>query len=133
VRSLLAAGARATFEHLNFSINGGAAAREVVRLLVGHGGDINAIDTWGRTPLMWAAEYAEVETVRLMMDLGADVNRVSEPNMNGWQSYHTALELARNGKNHDVVALLLAAGAKVDPRAPGESLVDRLKDFLGLS
>jgi ankyrin repeat protein len=133
VRSLLGAGARATFEHLNFSIDGGAAAREVVRLLVEHGADINSIDTWGRTPLMWASEYAEAETVRLMLDLGADVNRVSEPNMNGWQSYHTALELARKEKNHEVVELLLAAGAKVAPRAPGGSLLTRVKDFLGLS
>lgn len=44
---------------------------------------------------MWAAEYADLETVRLMMNLGADVNHVSEPNMNGWQSYHTALEHAQ--------------------------------------
>jgi hypothetical protein len=65
-----------------------------------------------------------------MMDLGADVNRVSEPNMNGWQSYHTALGLARKEKRKNVVELLLAAGARVDPR--GESLLDRLKDFLGL-
>jgi ankyrin repeat protein len=129
VRSLLAAGAPARFEHLNFSINGGAAAREVVRLLVEHGVDINSIDSWGRTPLMWAAEYAEVDTVRLMMDLGADVNRVSEPNMNGWQSYHTALELARKENRKEVVALLRAAGAKVDPRS--ESPLDRLKDLFG--
>jgi ankyrin repeat domain-containing protein 17 len=127
VRRLLAAGARARFEHLNFSIDGGAAAREIVRLLTEHGVDINSIDSWGRTPLMWAAEYAEVETVRFMMDLGADVNRVSEPNSNGWQSYHTALGLARSAKRKDVVALLLAAGAKADPR--GESLLDRLKDL----
>jgi uncharacterized protein len=130
VRRLLAAGARARFEPLNFSIHGGAAAREVVRLLVEHGVDINALDSWGRTPLMGAAEYAEVETVRLMMELGADVNRVSGPNSNGWQSYHTALGLARKEKRKEVVALLLAAGARVDPR--GESLLDRLKDFLGL-
>lgn len=131
VRSLLSVGARPTFEHLNFSIDGGAAAREVVRLLVAHGVDINSIDTWGRTPLMWAAEYAEGETVQLMIDLGADVNRVSEPNMNGWQSYHTALGLARKANNRDAVAVLLEAGAKVDPR--GESLMDRLKDLFGLS
>ena len=129
VRRLLAAGARATFEHLNFSIDGGAAAREVVRMLVEHGVDINSIDSWGRTPLMWAAEYAEAETVRLMIGLGADVNRVSEPNDNGWQSYHTALGLARKGKNHGAVAVLEAAGAKVDPR--GESIMDRVKSILG--
>ncbi|MEP6732987.1 MAG: ankyrin repeat domain-containing protein [bacterium] len=129
LRSLLAAGARPRLERLNFSIQGGAAAREVIRLLVENGADINAIDGWGRTPLMWAAEHAEVDTVRLMMDLGADVKRVSEPNSNGWQSYETALGAARKANRKEVAALLQAAGAKVDPRS--ESLLDRLKNLLG--
>jgi ankyrin repeat protein len=134
VRRLLAARAHPKFEHLNFSIDGGASAREVVRLLVDHGGDVNGIDSWGRTPLMWAAEYAEPETVRLLIELGADVNRVSEPNVNGWQSYETALGVARKGKRRDVEAVLLAAGARVDPRgSDGVGLLDRLRDALGLS
>ena len=130
VRRLLAAGARATFARVNFSMQGGAEAREVVRLLVEHGADVNAIDTWGRTPLMWASVYADAETVQLMIDLGADVNRVSEPNMNGWQSYETALGLARTKKRPEVVALLQANGARTDPRAA--SLFGRFKNLLGL-
>jgi ankyrin repeat protein len=111
-RSLLNAGVRPSFRRINFSIDGGAAAREVVRLLVEHGGDINEVDDWGRTPLMWAAEYAEVETVRAMIALGADVNRVTEPNMNGWNGHETALSLARANKRADVVAELRRHGAR---------------------
>jgi uncharacterized protein len=118
---LLAAGARGSLRHIGFSIDGGAAAREVVRLLVEHGIDINAIDDWGRTPLMWAAEYAEVETVRFMIELGADVHRVSAANMNGVENRHTALSLARGEKRADVVALLRQHGAR-DSASAGRSV-----------
>ena len=115
VRSLLAAGARGTFRRLGFSVEGGAGAREVVRLLVEHGADMdeNRFDDWGRTPLMWAAQYADADTVEFMIELGADVNCVSEANMNGVRSNETALGLARKRKNRDdVVAVLLRQGAR---------------------
>lgn len=112
VRSLLAVGARGSFSRLGFSVKGGAEAREVVGLLMEHGCNINELDDWGRTPLMWAGQYAEVETVRCMIELGADVNRVSEANMNGVCSHETALGLARRNKREDVVALLQQHGAR---------------------
>ncbi|MEP6492039.1 MAG: ankyrin repeat domain-containing protein [bacterium] len=112
VRSVLAAGARGTFRRVGFSVDGAARARDVVRLLVEHKADINEVDDWGRTPLMWAAQHAEPETVRFMIELGADVNRVSEANMNGVRSNETALGLARKRKRDDVVALLLRHGAR---------------------
>ena len=112
VRSLLAAGAKGGFRRLGFSVDGGAAAREVVRLLVEHGADINEVDDWGRTPLMWAAQYADAETIALMIEVGADVNRVSEANMNGVRSDETAPGLARKRKRDDVVALLRRHGAR---------------------
>jgi ankyrin repeat protein len=112
VRSLLAAGAKGRFRRFGFSVDGGAAAREVVRLLVEHGADINEVDDWGRTPLMWAVQYADEDTIQLMIELGADVNRVSEANMNGVRGDETALGLARKRKRHDVVALLRRHGAR---------------------
>jgi ankyrin repeat protein len=118
-RSLLSAGVRPSFHRINFSIDGGANAREVVRLLVEHGGDINEIDDWGRTPLMWAAEYAELETIRAMIVLGADVSRVSEPNVNGWNRHETALGIARAKKRADVVEELRRHGAREGEWASG--------------
>jgi ankyrin repeat protein len=130
-RSLLNAGARPSFHRFGFSIDGGAAAREVVRLLLEHGGDINEIDDWGRTPLMWAAEYAEVETVRAMIALGADVNRVSVPDANGYGGNLTALSLARTAKRADMVAELRRIGAREGEWTGGVGpLLTRLWDMV---
>jgi ankyrin repeat protein len=130
VRSLLNAGARGSFRRLGFSIDGDEAAREVVRLLVEHGANINEIDDWGRTPLMWAALYATAETVQYMLELGADVNRVSEANMNGIRSNETALALAgeRGRCCESAVAVLLSHGAREVPllRRTTEHFVTRV-------
>ena len=113
VRSLLAAGARPVFRRLAFGREGGAAAREIVRLLMKHGFDINGRDDWGKTPLMWAAERAPLETVQFLIESGADVNIVAGKNMNGVSSNQTALQIAKQAKRSDVIALLLRRGARV--------------------
>ena len=122
VRSLLAAGARPTFRRLSFNGEGGAAAREIIRMLIEHGTDINKKDDWGRTALMWAAERAPLETVQFLIDSGADINMVSGKNMNGVSSKETALQLAGRAKRSDIVALLLRYGAQQKP-----SLIARVK------
>ena len=129
VRSLLGAGARGGFRRFGFSIDGGAGAREVVRLLVEHGADIDELDDWGRTPLMWAAQYADADTVELMIELGADVNRISEANMNGVRSNETPLGLARKRRRDAIVAVLMRHGARdvPSPRYGGAGLLQRLR------
>jgi ankyrin repeat protein len=107
----LLAGARLTFRRLSFNRQGGSEAREIVRLLIERGFDINKRDDWGRTPLMWAAERAPLETIQFLIDSGADVNIVSGRNMNGVSSKETALQFARRAKRSDVVALLMRYGA----------------------
>ncbi|HET9218792.1 MAG TPA: ankyrin repeat domain-containing protein [Terriglobia bacterium] len=116
VRSLLAAGARPVFRRLAFGREGGGPAREIVRLLVKHGFDINRKDDWGKTPLMWAAERAPLETVQFLIESGADVNIASGKNMNGVSSNQTALQIAKQAKRSDVIALLLRHGARVIAR-----------------
>lgn len=111
-RSLLSAGAGPIFRRLSFSMGGGAEGREIVRMLIQHGFDINKRDDWARTPLMWAADHAPLETVQFLIDSGADVNIISGKNMNGVSSHETALLLARRGKRKDVVELLLRHGAR---------------------
>src|SRR6185369_17303736 len=83
VRSLLAAGAKPIVRRLSFDRDGGSTAREIVRMLLERGFDINKRDDWGRTPLMWAAARAPLETVQFLIDSGADVHIVSGKNMNG--------------------------------------------------
>jgi ankyrin repeat protein len=112
VRSLLSAGASPTFRRLSFNGSGGADAREIIRMLIAHGFDINKRDDWGRTPLMWAADHAPLEMVRFLIDSGADVNLVSGKNMNGVSSKETAIQLARRAKRNDVVELLQRNGAR---------------------
>src|SRR5262249_19434413 len=68
VRSLLAAGAPLTFRRFSFNGQDPEAAREILRMLMQHGFDINKRDDWGRTPLMWAAERAPLETVQFLID-----------------------------------------------------------------
>src|SRR5262245_23458709 len=111
VRSLLAAGAKPIFRRLSFHKEGGAAAREIVRMLVAHGFDLNKKDDWGRTPLMWAAQSTPIETVQFLIDSGADLNIISGKNMNGVSSKETPLQLAARAKRSDVVDLLRRRGA----------------------
>ena len=75
------------------------------------GFDLNKKDDWGRTPLMWAAESAPIETVQFLIDSGADVNIISGKNMNGVSNKDTALQLAARAKRSDVVDLLRRRGA----------------------
>ena len=107
VRSLLAAGAKPVFRRFSFNREGGSAACDILRMIMDHGFDINRRDDWGRTPLMWAAERAPLETVQFLLDSGADVNIISGKNMNGVSSEETALLLARRAGREDVVNLLL--------------------------
>jgi ankyrin repeat protein len=123
VRSLLSAGAPPIFRRLSFDGSGGAEAREIVGLLSQHGFDINKQDDWGRTPLMWAADHAPLETVRFLIDAGAEVNIVAGKNMNGVSSDITALQLAKRAKRQDVVELLLRHGAR---QAPSRGLIRKL-------
>jgi ankyrin repeat protein len=127
VRSLLAAGAPAVCRRLTLSVDGGAAAREIVRMLIEHGFDINKTDDWGRTPLMWAVQRAPLETVQFLIEAGADVNIVSGKNMNGVSSHETALQLATRAQRNDVVALLLRHGAEGK-----SSVLARIRKRMGL-
>lgn len=70
--------------------------------------EINALDErTGMTPLLWAIKDADAETVRLLIEAGADAHMRSE-------SGRTALYLAMSNPRHRVaiVRLLLAKGAK---------------------
>ena len=67
----------------------------LVRLALDHGADVNAVDTRGRTPLMYAAisDFAPLEASKLLIARGADVNARSQHKASG-DSGRTALDLA---------------------------------------
>jgi ankyrin repeat protein len=59
----------------------------------------------GLTPLVFAAREGDLETVKVLLDAGADVNQTTEY---GW----TPLLVATNNRNYKVGAYLLEKGAK---------------------
>jgi ankyrin repeat protein len=71
--------------------------------------DVNAADSNGRTPLMYAARYSGLTAVQLLLEAGANVNARDKDGM-------TALDLAKSWGNQEIIRLLQRAGAV--PGAP---------------
>ena len=69
------------------------------------GADINVVDEYGNTPLMWASCCHRAECVAEMLRLGADARRVDSY---GWTALHRFG--SRGGGGAEVVRLLVAAG-----------------------
>ena len=87
------------------------AAREraplgIYTLLLEYGADPNYLDEAGNGALMYAALYAPVEAIRMLLDAGAD------PNLKAGDDGYTAAYFAAMGMRMDVLELLNAAGAE---------------------
>ena len=78
---------------------------DIVRLLVDHGADPRARSTGGFTPLLFAAQQGDIESGRLLLQAGADVNDRSG------NDRKTALMVAAAGGNREFSVLLLEKGA----------------------
>ncbi len=78
---------------------------EMVRLLLDHGADINAVDEEFRaTPLGFAARWGYRDIVTLLLERGADVNKAGAP-------WATPLAWARKKGHVEIEADFLRAGA----------------------
>ena len=66
----------------------------------------------GLTPLVFAAREGDIETAKVLLDAGADVNQATEY---GW----TPLLVATNNRNYKLGALLLERGAESEHRQQG--------------
>jgi ankyrin repeat protein len=83
---------------------------DAVRLLLQHGADPNARDVGDNaTPLHFAAGGGHLESVRLLLDAGADVHGVGDLHESGVIGWAVGDGV---NVNHDVVALLLERGAR---------------------
>lgn len=71
---------------------------------------VNATENLGRAPLLLAAEYGHLETARLLLDQGADIDSHSE-------RYHNALCGASAEGHPKLVKLLIKAGAQVNAQS----------------
>lgn len=87
---------------------------EIVRMLLKRGAKIDAVDRKGKTALLKAARFLQVETVRVLLDAGADVQRQDA------EDHYTALHYAccpGEGCPEEAARtaeLLIHKGAKVD-------------------
>jgi ankyrin repeat protein len=83
---------------------------EVTRVLIAHHADVNFKQNEGVTALHEAALSGDIDTVRMLLDAGADPNARTGQIDDG-STGKSALDFARKGGHADVVALLLARGA----------------------
>lgn len=88
--------------------------QETMRLIAG-GADVNAADSLGTTPLMWAARYGDVTVVDRLIRAGANV---TAENVFGVTPMSEAALIG----SEPVIARLLAAGVDADsPNPEGET------------
>ncbi|SJN59831.1 Ankyrin repeats (3 copies) [Vibrio ruber DSM 16370] len=100
---------------------------ESVQYLIDQGLDVNAIDSYGYTPLIYAVRQRNVEGIRLLLENGAD--KLIEHR--GIDSIN-ALRMAFRGKPfvYDVVKLLLDFGADPDAKTEKGKSVRELVNLL---
>jgi ankyrin repeat protein len=82
--------------------------REIARLLIEAGADVNHRNKYGWTALMEAADEDAVSTLKYLLDAGANVNDRS----NKWKV--TALSMAASENHREVFDILLQAGAQLE-------------------
>lgn len=83
--------------------------RDIIKILLEAGADVELGYDWGYTPLMGAAEYNNLEAVQLLLDYGADINAQHVDKL-------TALMLAAKKASKEIVELLLNKGADANIR-----------------
>ncbi|MDP6353429.1 MAG: ankyrin repeat domain-containing protein [Alphaproteobacteria bacterium] len=82
-----------------------------VALLLDQGVDVESPDIGGWTPLVWAAAYLHVDTVRVLIESGADLEAIGRAGKNSGTALMWA---AKKRGSRDLVELLLDSGAEVD-------------------
>lgn len=92
----------------------GEGQLEVVRFLLDQGASLEKVVPGDENPLIHASEGGQPKVARLLIERGADVNaRVwAEGPKEGRGEWRTPLVMARRNGHHEVVQILLAAGAR---------------------
>lgn len=89
-----------------------AGSGEIVRLLIGKGADVNAVDFDGDDPLHHAVIRGDIGLVELLLQNGADVN-------NSCEGSFTALSWAILKNDPEMVMYLISKGADVNMKGAG--------------
>ena len=113
---------------------------KAVRLMLDHGADVNAVDPFGKTPLMYAcvSDVFPLDVVKLLIGRGADVNAKCTHDK-GADTGRTVLDIAKLNGNSPIVDLLVKSGAKAGPETlvalharRGNSIRNAVQDSLPL-
>lgn len=90
---------------------------DILRLLIERGANINAQNTFGKTPLMYAIQFGNLESIKILLEHGADINLATFPEKTKYSetmikaSNRTPLMYAAWHANSEIVKFLLAKGA----------------------
>lgn len=79
--------------------------KEIARMLIEKGADVNVEDWDGNTPLILASKADAIDIIELLLEHGADPNHQDKKDL-------SALAWAKNRRNQDAVNLLEKYGAK---------------------
>ncbi len=128
---------------LSCALHGGSAYngqyspkhKEVIKTLIAYGANVNLPDPSGQdpeynTPLELAAYTNDLETVKLLIDNGADVNgvfriiRFYRKHASIEMGYEHSLEIAEKQGNTEIIKLLLDAGADKNKKDEYDQLID---------
>lgn len=90
-----------------------------VRLMLDRGADVNAIDSFGRTPLMYAAasDLLPRDVVKLLVERGANVN-AKDGHKQAGDFGLTALDIAKLHGETPIVEYLVESGAEGTAQSP---------------
>ncbi|XP_062265391.1 histone-lysine N-methyltransferase EHMT2 isoform X1 [Platichthys flesus] len=86
---------------------------EMVRMLLETGQvDVNAQDSGGWTPIIWAAEHKHLDVIKVLLNRGADVT-ISDKSPLSLQELNVCLHWAAYAGNVDIAELVLNAGCSL--------------------
>lgn len=78
---------------------------KMVQLLLDFNADINLLDEKGESALIYAIQNSKIETVKILIEKGANINHKTKDNIN-------PLYVATKKKNTEIISLLKDAGAE---------------------
>ncbi|WP_148057371.1 ankyrin repeat domain-containing protein, partial [Pseudomonas protegens] len=95
-----------------YLLAGASGHNEILALTRVHGADLKSTNRYCGTALIPACERGHVETVRLLIEAGVELDHV---NHLGWTCLMEAIVLSDGGPAHQqIVAQLIAAGANLN-------------------
>lgn len=97
---------------------------DIMKLLIEKGANVNAQNKFGKTALMYAIQYGNLDAVKMLVEHKADVNLATFENVDGYETCEydlaakkrTPLMYAAWHANDEVVKYLLSKGAKQEAK-----------------